>query len=151
GAALAGLGLWWLAGLGGVHRTEIPPASASATGPDAAVPPLEVSTSAAADRRSSSTPATPRTLPDLPPEAEGTIAGTVVDTRNRPLGGVEVSAVLGVVRDAEAYDPEAADRERTVARTRTDSEGRFALEVAAGREHEIRASSPGFALGVVSA
>lgn len=150
GVLLAGLGLWWLAGVGGTNST----APASGAGPERTggqpSAPLDLA-SAPSGERTSSASETPKPAADLPPEPKGTISGTVVDSKNRGLGGVDVSAVLDVALDADAFDPAAKARERVVARARTDSEGRFALEVAAGRAHELRAAAAGFALGVVTA
>ncbi len=148
GVVLAGIGLWSLGRLGGVHSTETGAGPAPAAPAPAGIP--VGLANAPSDERVSSIPAPIAPTSDLPVEARGTIAGTVVDSRNHGLGGVEVRAVLDVARDSDALDPEAKALERVVARTSTGSDGRFSLEVAAGRAHELRASAAGFSLGVAA-
>jgi hypothetical protein len=131
-----------------VHSVE--PGSGTAPGePARATGPVDLANAPSAERVAPNAATTPA-VAEPPSDARGTIAGTVVDSRNRGIGGVEVQAVLDAARDAEALDPEAKALERVVARTRTDSEGKFALDVASVRAHELRASAAGFSLGVAT-
>jgi hypothetical protein len=148
GILLAGFGLGWLSDLGAARRVEAP-TGADPDRAEAKPPPLEIANERPSERTSTD-PEPAKPPAELPPEPTGTISGTVVDSRNRPLAGVEVAAVLGVATDVEAFDPETRSRERVAARTRSGADGTFALEVAAGRAHELRGSAPGYALGVVS-
>ena len=54
---------------------------------------------------------------------DGTLAGRVVDTRNRPRGGTIVNVHRG---------------RRVVARTRTDADGRYAITDLAGGLYQFR-------------
>jgi hypothetical protein len=86
----------------------------------------------------------------LDPARAGQVAGWVSDDSGGALEGVSVRAFATPGRGAFAADPAQALRAREVARTRTDADGRFALQLELGVPHEVRVEHPGAGRAVVA-
>jgi hypothetical protein len=146
-AVLVTLGVWWLTGVGG--KEPAPPSRAiraEAPGPGRTTEPA-LETPAA--ERTSTKEAVPgdrsAAVPVLAEEAESSLRGRTVDSRDRPVPGAEIRAMGRPAADLAFIDREYQEEERETVRTQSGDQGEFEMRLPVGRPHDLRVDAKGFA------
>jgi protocatechuate 3,4-dioxygenase beta subunit len=148
--AVAGVGLWWIVTrcvIGGDERLQAPDSSHSLT-----VAKTGSATPAAADahaeltaqRETALTPPTPGP-PVTDVDRDLSLHGRVVDPSGRPIPAAQVVAWLPLARAFSVLNLDDARDETQLAETRSDSSGRFAIQLERGQRVDLAASADGFA------